>query len=90
MKFDEKTGKPIPENRQDEIRITLERLNEIREKTNGFNDKQTEICTLLGDISVSNALIVDILGALYNYILKKDKGEETNDECPAEDTGSVD
>lgn len=93
MKYDEKTGKPIPENRSDEVNLTMERLNEIRKNTNGMNDKQVEICNLLADISVSLGLTVDMLGILLNRMIDKDKkpeeGESVNDERSAESTGSV-
>ena len=90
MKFDEKTGKPIPENRSDEVNLTMERLNEIRKNTNGMNDKQIEICNLLADISVSLGLAVDMLGVLLNKMINKTgKGEKENDERATETTGSV-
>jgi len=82
MKYDKKTGEPIPENRQDEVKITLKKLNEIREKTNGLNDKQIEICALLGDISMSNALIVDLLSVMYNRMVKDDKHDECTTGTP--------
>ena len=84
MRYDEKTGNPVPENRKDEVTITLNRLNDIREKTNGFNDKQTEICALLGDISISNALIVDLLSVIYNRMVKNENGDVNDDERSAE------
>ena len=87
MKYDEKTGKPIPESRSDEIKMAMERLNEIRKTTEGQNDKILEICNMLCDISISLGLVVDIIGMLYNRIVKE--GAKENDERSAEDTGSV-
>lgn len=87
MKYNEKTGKGIPESRSDEIKISIERMNEIRKATNGLNDKGVEISNLLCDISISLGLIVDILSVMYN---EKKKEVKDNDERTAEDQGSVD
>lgn len=88
MKYNEKTGKGIPESRSDEIKISIERMNEIRKATNGLNDKGVEISNLLCDISISLGLIVDILSVMYND--KKQKEVKDNDERTAEDQRSVD
>ena len=88
MKFDEKTGKGIPESRSDEIKLAIERMNEVRKATSGLNDKGVEIANLLCDISISLGLIVDILSVMYND--KKQKEVKNNDERTAENTGSVD
>jgi len=90
MKYNEKTGKGIPENRSDEIKISIERMNEIRKATNGLNDKGVEISNLLCDISISLGLIVDILSVMYNEKKQSEKGVKDNDERTAENTGSVD
>ena len=86
MKYDEKTGKQIPESRSDEIKIAMERLNDVRKATEGENDKILEICNMLCDISISLGLVVDIIGMLYNRIVKEGS---KNDERSAEDSGSV-
>ena len=88
MKYDEKTGEKIPENRSDEINISMERLVDIRKKTGGFNNKEIEICDMLCDINVSLGLVVDILSVMYNRLIGKD-GTEKNDERSAETEGSV-
>ena len=87
MKYDEKTGKQIPESRSDEIKVAMDRLNEIRKSTDGQNDKIYEICSMLCDISVSLGLVVDILGMMFNRIAKE--GEKADDKRSAENTGSV-
>lgn len=88
MKYDEKTGKPIPENRRDEIELSLNAINDIRKKTNGFNDKQTEISQMLADINMTNAMIFDVLAMIFNNMVKskneEDEGVEKDDECSAE------
>lgn len=76
MKFDEKTGKPIPESRGDEIKLTLEQLNSLRKQTNGQNDKLTEICTLLADINVSLGILVDIASVSYNKFVAQENPAE--------------
>ena len=38
MKFDEKTGNKIPENRRDEVKLTIEEINKMRKETNGMHD----------------------------------------------------
>lgn len=90
MKYNENTGKGIPESRSDEIKISIERMNEIRKATNGLNDKGVEISNLLCDISISLGLIVDILSVMYNDKKQIEKEVKENDERTAENTGSVD
>ena len=72
MKYDEKTGKAIPENRSDEVSITLQNINEIHNKTNGMNDKMNDVCQLLADISVSLGLLVDVVAMMYNKTVKSE------------------
>lgn len=73
MKYDEKSGKKKPENRSDEIRINLEKLHELHEKTEGMLDKDIEFSVLLQDISISLGLVVDLLGSMYSrYCLTED------------------
>jgi len=90
MKFDEKTGKGIPESRSDEIKLAIERMNEVRKATSGLNDKGVEISNLLCDINISLGLIVDILSVMYNEKKQSEKGVKDNDERTAEDQESVD
>ena len=82
MKYDEKTGKAIPENRSDEVSITLQNINEIHKKTNGMNDKMNDVCQLLADISVSLGLLVDFVAMMYNKTVKTedDSASEPSEE----------
>ena len=82
MKYDEKTGKAIPENRSDEVSITLQNINEIHKKTNGMNDKMNDVCQLLADISVSLGLLVDVVAMMYNKTVKTedDSASEPSEE----------
>lgn len=83
MKYDEKTGKAIPENRSDEVSITLQNINEIHKKTNGMNDKMNDVCQLLADISVSLGLLVDVVAMMYNKTVKSEN--DTVSELSEED-----
>lgn len=73
MKYDEKTGKKIPENRTDEIKLTMEGLKDLDERCNGFASPSLVTNTLLSDINVSLALLVDIAGSILNHMLKVSK-----------------
>ena len=77
MKYDEKSGKKKPENRSDEVRINLEKLHELHEKTEGMLDKDIEFSVLLQDINISLGLVVDLLGSLYNKLCVTE--DSTND-----------
>ena len=68
MKYDPKTGEKKPENRSDEIRISMSKLKELTEKCGGVMDKQIEMSWMLQDVSASLALTVDLLSAIYNKI----------------------
>ena len=83
MKYDEKTGKAIPENRSDEVSITLQNINEIHKKTNGMNDKMNDVCQLLADVSVSLGLLVDVVAMMYNKTVKAE--DDTSSEPSEED-----
>lgn len=83
MKYDEKTGKAIPENRSDEVSITLQNINEIHKKTNGMNDKMNDVCQMVADISVSLGLVVDVLAMIYNKTVKSE--DDTASEPSEED-----
>lgn len=69
MKYDEKTGKEIPESRMDEIKVSIDRLQKLSKETNGMIDKAVERNVVLMDISVSLGLLVDICGAIYNKLI---------------------
>ena len=73
MKYDEKTGEKRPECRMDEIKLSLEQLNNLQKKTNGMIGLENENNLLLKDISVSLGLVVDILGTMYNRMFAQDK-----------------
>ena len=73
MKYDEKTGEKKPECRMDEIKLSLEQLNNLQKKTNGMVGLENENNLLLKDISVSLGLVVDILGTMYNRMFSQDK-----------------
>ena len=69
MKYDEKTGKKVPETRGDEIRLSFEELNDVAKKSGGVFDRQVEVSWLLRDIDQSLALVVDMLGLLLGKII---------------------
>ena len=73
MKFDEKTGKKIPENRTDEITLTMERLKEHDERCEGTLNPTIVTNTMLSDISVSLGLLVDMVGTMLNMKIKAEK-----------------
>ena len=68
MKYNEKTGEKTPENRRDEIALSLEQLYNLQKESNGMIDRQFEGNVLLKDINVSLGLLVDICGAIYNKL----------------------
>lgn len=70
MKYDEKTGKEVPESRMDEIKISIDRLQKLSKENGGMTDKSIERNVILMDISVSLALLVDICGGIYNKLVK--------------------
>ena len=73
MKYNQKTGEKTPENRTDEIQISLEQLEALRKKCVGNLDKQMENNILLIDISVSLGLLVDIAASIYNKMIEANK-----------------
>jgi hypothetical protein len=88
LKFDPKTGQKKPENRSDELRISLGKLKELSEKYDGVMDKKLEMYWIMQDINISLGLTVDLLGAIYNKICngvginvnrEADNGEEKYD-----------
>lgn len=76
MKFDEKTGRKIPENRRDEVQLSMNEIKKLYTDTNGMADQRIEHGILLRDIDISLALIVDMLASIYNFTMKK--GGESN------------
>ena len=78
MKYDEKTGKKIPESRVDEVSITLQNLKDIDEKCQGLTSPAMVTNTLLNDISVSLAILVDITGNILNRMIKAEKTANDN------------
>lgn len=73
MKYDEKTGKQIPESRVDEIKLSFEALKKLADSTNGTFDRQVEIAWLLRDINQSLALLTDMIGVMFTKILKDEE-----------------
>lgn len=73
MKYDEKTGKQIPESRVDEIKLSFEALKKLADSTNGTFDRQVEIAWLLRDINQSLALLTDMIGVMFTKILKEEE-----------------
>ena len=71
MKYDEKTGRKIPENRRDEVQLSMEEIKKLYQDTNGMADQHIEHGILLRDIDISLALIVDMFANIYNITLKK-------------------
>lgn len=69
MKYDEKTGEKKPECRVDEIKLSLEKLSDLQKKNSGLVSLEIENNVILKDISVSLALITDILGSLFNKLI---------------------
>lgn len=73
MKYDEKTGKKIPQNRMDEITLSTEKTNQMADDAKGMIDPRLIELYTLQDISVSMALLVDICGSILNRIIKAEK-----------------
>ena len=73
MKYNEKTGEKKPENRTDEIRLSMEKLIELRKKFNGTPNYEFEANFLLQDISISMGLLVDIAASIYNKMIEANK-----------------
>ena len=76
MKYDEKTGKKIPECRMDEVKLTMDGLKDLDEKCQGLASPSLVANTLLSDISVSTALLVDICGSILNLMIQAEKSTE--------------
>ena len=74
MKYNEKTGEKTPENRTDEVKLSLEQLRTLREKCNGALDPHFESTILFQDISISLGLLVDINAAIYNRMVGVENG----------------
>ena len=69
MKYNEKTGEKTPENRTDEVKLSLEQLHSLQEKCNGTMDRTFANNILLQDISLSLGLLVDITASIYNRMI---------------------
>lgn len=69
-------GKKIPECRMDEVALTLTNLKDLDEKCQGLTSPSMVTNTLLNDISVSLALLVDITGSILNRMIKAEKNAE--------------
>ena len=72
MKYDEKTGKKIPETRGDEIKLSFLELQDVAKKAGGTFDRDVELAWLLRDIDQSLALVVDLLGLLMTKLIPAD------------------
>ena len=70
MKYNEKTGEKTPENRTDEVNLSIEQLHNLQEKCKGMVDKDFENNILLKDISISLGLLVDIAASIYNKMIE--------------------
>ena len=70
MKYNEKTGEKKPENRTDEVNLSLEQLHNLQEKCKGLVSKDFENNILLKDISISLGLLVDIAASIYNKMIE--------------------
>ena len=70
MKYNEKTGEKTPENRTDEVKLSLEQLHNLQEKYNGTMDRTFYNNILLQDISISLGLLVDITASIYNKMVE--------------------
>lgn len=69
MKYNEKTGEKTPENRTDEVKLSLEQLHSLQEKCKGMVSNDFENNILLKDISISLGLLVDITASIYNKMI---------------------
>lgn len=71
-----KDGKP--ENRCDELQLSLSKLREVAENSKGTMNPAIETNWLLRDISISLGLLVDITGAMLNNIVGGNANEPGN------------
>ena len=78
MKFDQKTGKKIPENRMDEILLSNEKTNKMAEDAKGMLDPNLVKLYTLQDINISLALLVDMVGTIINRQIKAEKTAKDN------------
>ena len=76
MKYDENTGKKIPQNRMDDIMLSAEKTNQMADEAKGMIDPRLIELYTLQDISVSVALLVDICGNILNRMIKAEKNTE--------------
>ena len=72
MKYDETTGKKIPQNRTDEIKLSAYQLEDMIKESKYKLDSTVETTWILHDINVSLALLVDMVAMMINERKKKD------------------
>lgn len=72
MKYDEATGKQIPQNRTDEIKLSMLQLEDMIKESKYKLDSTVETAWILHDINVSLALLVDMVAMMINERKKKD------------------
>ena len=72
MKYNEKTGEKKPENRTDEVNLSIEQLHNLQAKCKWMVSKDFENNILLKDISISLGLLVDIAASIYNRMVKRE------------------
>ena len=92
MKYNEKTGRKIPENRRDEVQLSMEEIKKLYKDTNGMADQHIEHGILLRDIDISLALIVDMFAHIYNITIKKAgeaNGQSNGVDCSAIEHHSI-
>ena len=77
MKYNEKTGEKKPENRTDEVNLSIEQLHNLQKKCNSMVSKDFENNIILKDISISLGLLVDIAASIYNKMIWV-SGKEVN------------
>lgn len=76
MKYDEKTGKKIPESRTDEVKLTIDFLKGLDTKCEGSLSPSIVVSTLLTEIALSTAQLVDIAGTILNKTIQAEKNAE--------------
>lgn len=69
MKYNEKTGEKTPENRTDEVKLSLEQLYDLQKESKGLMDRDFETNVLLKDIDVSLGLLTDMIGVIVNHMV---------------------
>ena len=62
-----------PECRMDEFLLSMEKLGEVAKQSGGAMDRVVETNWLLRELNVSAALLVDIMGVMYNRLVGAEK-----------------